>query len=314
MADPTKTDTVSSKPQGRGISYPFIGLEDAIQKARAFYNEERKSAVPVVAAMRHFGYGENSGGGRQTVSALIQFGLLEDHGIKENRQVKLTERALVILLDQPDSPARLAALREAARFPKLYSDLLARWPEGLPSDHTISFHLQKDRDFNPKTLESFIKDFRGSLAFAKIGNDDTIASAKPPVTPPAGIPPINPIKVGEYVQWESSGVIQFAEPRQVTGLSEDGIYAFVTGTSSGVPIKELTLVQQPQIIPLAAPQTGALQLPPLVKLTAGSRQDTFSLDEGNVVLQWPDKMSSDSFADFEAWMQLQLRKIKRGIN
>ena len=314
MADPIKPETVSSKPQGRGISYPFIGLEDAIQKARAFYAEERKSAVPVVAAMRHFGYGDNSGGGRQTVSALIQFGLLEDQGIKENRQVKLTERALVILLDQPDSPARLVALRESARFPKLYSELLARWPEGLPSDHTISFHLQKDKDFNPKTLESFIRDFRGSLAFAKIVGDDTIASIKPLATAPAGSPPPNLIKVGDYVQWESSGVIQFADPRQVTGLSEDGVYAFVAGTSSGVPVKELSQMQQPQTAPAMPPAAASSLLPPLVKLTAGSRQDTFSLDEGNVVLQWPDKMSPDSFADFEAWMQLQLRKIKRGIN
>lgn len=43
------------------------------------------------------------------------------------------------------------------------------------------------------------------------------------------------------------------------------------------------------------------------------RQDVFSLDEGTVVLQWPAQMSADSYEDFESWIQLQLRKIKRSI-
>ena len=40
-------------------------------------------------------------------------------------------------------------------------------------------------------------------------------------------------------------------------------------------------------------------------------QDKFSLDEGSVILQWPTKMSVDSYNDFEAWIELELRKIKR---
>jgi hypothetical protein len=43
----------------------------------------------------------------------------------------------------------------------------------------------------------------------------------------------------------------------------------------------------------------------------GLMQDTFSLDEGRAVLQWPEKMSQESFEDFESWLDLQLRKIAR---
>ena len=314
MAEVNKSDAASSKPQGRGISYPFVSLAEAVEKARAFYSQERKSAVPVVAAMKHFGYGENSGGGRQTVSALIQFGLLQDEGIKENRLVRLTERALVILLDEPNSVARYAALRECAKWPKLYSELLAKWPEGLPSDHTISFYLQKDKDFNPKTLQSFISDFRASLAFAKLGSPDTINSVTPPDATKKVEPPPPSIKVGDYVQWESGGVIQLTEPRQVTGISEDGQFVFITGSLSGIAIKEVSMMQPPNATPMQPPATYGAQTPPPLRAAAGARQDTFSLDEGNVVLQWPDKMSQESFEDFEAWMQLQLRKIKRSIN
>jgi hypothetical protein len=48
--------------------------------------------------------------------------------------------------------------------------------------------------------------------------------------------------------------------------------------------------------------------------TSGYRRDIFSLDEGQVVLEWPEKMSADSYEDFQSWVELQLRKIKRSIN
>ena len=50
-----------------------------------------------------------------------------------------------------------------------------------------------------------------------------------------------------------------------------------------------------------------------VHLVTGTKQDTFSLEEGQVVLQWPDRLSAESYEDFESWIQLQLKKIKRSI-
>ena len=52
---------------------------------------------------------------------------------------------------------------------------------------------------------------------------------------------------------------------------------------------------------------------PIKPAAAGVRQDTLSLDEGIVVLQLPAKLSAAGYEDFETWIQLQLRKIKRGI-
>lgn len=46
---------------------------------------------------------------------------------------------------------------------------------------------------------------------------------------------------------------------------------------------------------------------------AGMRQDIFTLDEGQVVLQWPEKLSQESFDDFEMWLQLIIRKTKRSL-
>jgi len=45
----------------------------------------------------------------------------------------------------------------------------------------------------------------------------------------------------------------------------------------------------------------------------GMKEDVFSLKEGDVVLQWPERISAESFQDLEDWTKLLLRKIKRSI-
>jgi len=49
------------------------------------------------------------------------------------------------------------------------------------------------------------------------------------------------------------------------------------------------------------------------KLEVGMNQDTFTLDEGQALLQWPDNFTPESYEDFEGWIQLVLRKAKRSI-
>lgn len=46
---------------------------------------------------------------------------------------------------------------------------------------------------------------------------------------------------------------------------------------------------------------------------AGMKEDVFSLKEGDVVLQWPERLSADSYQDLEDWTAIILRKIKRAI-
>jgi hypothetical protein len=56
----------------------------------------------------------------------------------------------------------------------------------------------------------------------------------------SGGQPVLP-KVGDYVQWESNGQIQF-EAKRIRGLSPDNLWAFVDGSDTGLPIEELTIV------------------------------------------------------------------------
>jgi len=43
------------------------------------------------------------------------------------------------------------------------------------------------------------------------------------------------------------------------------------------------------------------------------KEDVFSLQEGDVTLQWPEALSAESYQDLEDWTKLLLRKIKRSV-
>ncbi len=43
------------------------------------------------------------------------------------------------------------------------------------------------------------------------------------------------------------------------------------------------------------------------------KEDVFTLEEGDAVFQWPERLSQESYDDLEAWAKLILRKIKRSV-
>lgn len=48
-------------------------------------------------------------------------------------------------------------------------------------------------------------------------------------------------------------------------------------------------------------------------VSTGMKEDVFTLEEGDVVLQWPEAMTAESATDLEDWFSLVMRKIKRSI-
>lgn len=172
--------SVARAAVGRGPSYPALTVEEAIAKAAQFWSAEKRGAAPVGVAARHWGYSETSSSGKMVVAALIHFGLFGDQGAKDSRMVKLTGRALDIVLDAPESPKRLHAIQDAVWEPKIYSDILAKWgPSELPSDQTLRFYLLREKSFNDGSVDSFIKDFRASVAFAKFAEPEDIPQPSP---------------------------------------------------------------------------------------------------------------------------------------
>lgn len=51
--------------------------------------------------------------------------------------------------------------------------------------------------------------------------------------------PAKPV-VGDFVQWTSQGTRQWEQPKQVKGFSDDGEYAFIEGSKTGIPVSQLS--------------------------------------------------------------------------
>lgn len=138
----------------RSPSFPFISLSQALERARQFYDAEKRSAAPYKVAAKHWNYSESSSGAAQTVGALKNYGLMVDEGSGPSRKVRLSEMALRILLDsRPDSSEKAALMRKAALSPSIAAKVNATHPDGLPSDATLRHELVFSYNFSPKTAE-----------------------------------------------------------------------------------------------------------------------------------------------------------------
>jgi hypothetical protein len=167
-----------AKKRVRSPAYPYVSLPKAIDLARKFWDIEHHHAARASRAIEHLGFSAKSGPGAQSLAALIQFGLLEDSGIKDARMVKLTPLALRILGDSDaSSPARQAAIRQAAQLPKLYAELVAKYgAQSLPSERTLRDYLLFDRKFNTEVVDDALRAFRETIAFANLASSDTITT------------------------------------------------------------------------------------------------------------------------------------------
>lgn len=288
------TDTEKPKKE-RSPAYPFINLADALNRAEQFHKAEGRHAARVTVAASHWGYKEKSSGALQTISALKQFGLMDDEGSGTDRKVKLTPLALKILLDEvKDSPQRKAAIAQAALSPKLFADLFKRWGTAFPSDQSFRTYLRLDLGYNDAAVHDVLKNYKATVAYGRPEASDTIGGKDGDAGPK--------VAVGDYIQWESQGVYQFETPRRVINI-EDG-YVFVEGTSTGMPIDQVQKVDPPAAPP---PMLQGTQFRPL----PGAAREVSSLPEGEAVLQWPATLSAESVKDLEDWLALVVKKLKR---
>lgn len=160
----------------RSPSYPAIDLQSAIARARVLYDKERRSAAPVDAVLAHWGYRPKTGPGLRILSALKQFGLLNDVASGASRRVRLTDLAYKIIVDdRPESPERDGAIRECALNPRIHQQLWDKHEGRLPSDQTLRYELRTERGFTESAATEIVKKFRSTIDFARLSEADTMA-------------------------------------------------------------------------------------------------------------------------------------------
>ena len=169
--------TNSVKKRVRSPAYPALNLRDAVDKASTIYEEEKRHSAPVDVIAGHFGYDsyKSSSSGQRMIAALKQFGLVDEEGRGDDRQLKLSERALDILLaESEDSPEYQEAISRAALSPTIHQKIWDHFSGELPSDASLKSYLIRTHNFNDTHVGSFIRKFRATIQFANLVQHDTI--------------------------------------------------------------------------------------------------------------------------------------------
>lgn len=159
MADEEK------KKKLRSPNYPYFGLEEAVTKSQLLLEHGGLHEIPFNSAMAAWNY--KAGTTHSAIAALKAFGLINVNGEGDKRKVQLTEVARKILKD--DHPEKPVLLKQSALMPSIYQDLWTKFNGTLPpSDSLIDNYLEFDKKFNPEVVKGLIKDFRATIAYAKL--------------------------------------------------------------------------------------------------------------------------------------------------
>jgi hypothetical protein len=297
----------------RSPSYPMIPLGHAINRLAAFDEYFKRHPAPFKQIGLAWSIKPGSSQATGTAAALKSFGLVEYQGAGDDLKVLLSNDGRTYLRAQQESTKK-EVLQRVALNPKAIAKYWAEWGSSRPPDPVCLDELVLKAKFSPSGADAFLKVYDSTISYAGLVESSKLADRL--LDELARFPP--KLKVGDFVQWENNGVLQFPQPRRVMEVTESGDFAMVDGSTTGLPIKELTVVSPPPPADTKIePSTGMIGLnsvAPKAAASAGMRQDVWNLDEGAVVLQYPAKMSAASFQDFEDWINLQLNRIKRGIN
>lgn len=309
---PTASDSTDPAPSGqmRSPNFPAITLPEALKKVKVLYDADSRTPVSTKVLLGHLGYGEKmSGAAGRMMAALRQYGLIQE---VVGDKYRVSDDAFHILTLSEDSLVRKKAVHDTSMRPAMFRAVTAEFKQRLPSDSALRDYLITEKKFNPASVETFIRALKGTIDFAKLYdspyNGDELSPGNGTEKQVPG--------VGDFVQWESQGMLQF-ESRRVTGVSPDGAYVMVEGSQTGIPMEQVSKVEPPQAPIVAAasvlrPPLGAVAVPARAAVTGVSRE-VFALGGGvpDVALEWPQDIDNDTIDEVEDWLRLVVRKLRR---
>jgi hypothetical protein len=160
----TKKTATGKGSRHRSPAYPFVSLSEALEKAEAIFRQDKRAYASPEAILSHLGLSATGGKARRIVSAMRQYGLLDE----DSGKYRISDAAFKIINLSESSEERRELIRQAAITPPIISRTVEIFGGELPSDATLKDHLITGEDFNPDSVTLFIRVLRETLDFAKI--------------------------------------------------------------------------------------------------------------------------------------------------
>jgi hypothetical protein len=300
--------------------------------AQKLWEKGKRYAISLPTAAGAMGYASKSSTFAQAIATLKSYGLVDVDGSGDARRIVVSEVGQKILGNHRDKPK---LIKDAAIAPAIFRELWGRFyaADGLANDDPILEYLRFDRTpkFNESVIAPLVADFKATVEFARLDEVPTINGES---DSKADSQADDEIRVGDMVQWESQGSLALNSARRLTGFSDDGEWAFLEGSPTGIPAGELRLVEKAPAAANKAPpmaptttqtqpdvfsQTDAMlkaqrnSAAPLAPAGAGVKTETFSLDRGEIVVRFPSAITADDYENVKDWLLILERKFKKAV-
>lgn len=210
-------------------------------------------------------------------TAQVVLSALRKYGLLEGSgdDLKVSKRGMTLVEFEPESAEYKDALRQAALEPALFAELAKEHKgKALPSESNLRTQLLT-RDFSSAAAAKAARSYLETMTLvAEKANGYTESDDEEP------------------------------SPEEGGGSEHDN---GLRGTGRGgagpppppPPAGRLRRERRPMN---PTPQDVAI------------REDIFSMAEGDVVLQWPSRLTQESFNDFQDWLKLIERKAQRAVS
>ncbi|MDQ3364059.1 MAG: hypothetical protein M3680_01330 [Myxococcota bacterium] len=173
--DEGASSSTSSSKRDRSPNYPSLTFTEALAKVRKIWESEQKHLVSSELAAKHAGYNKLNGASVPALAAMKRYGLL--HGAPK-KEVRVTDDAHFIFVHPEDAPERLAMMRKLAMMPALFSEVLAAYPDGLPSDANLKAKLRYQWKFaSDEAADAFILSLRDAIKLRDSAPDFPVSAS-----------------------------------------------------------------------------------------------------------------------------------------
>lgn len=205
------------EPRTRNRDYPSISLREAIEKLRKLHGAIGLHPATRESVAKGMGYTGLNGASASAVGALNKYGLLERHG----EELRLSERAMSILFAHSPSE-RSSAIRAAAAEPRLFAELLDKYPGKPPTDDVIRNYLTR-QGLGASAVAAAVSAFRETVDLV-----DAEGGVYPPASAPVPGDGIGGVPMAVVSSQPSHQVVNFV-PELSTDERPIGRYDFEGG-------------------------------------------------------------------------------------
>jgi hypothetical protein len=144
--------------------YPYVSLSKAIELTRKIYDKEQFRAVRKDDSLAiTIGYGSVNGSSDATLSAMVNYGLLDE---TDDHYFKVTRLALNIIQNNAGNPERIAAIIEAVSRIEVFDELKAEFGERDVSENSLTAYFQEKNVTHRRALRT-AKVYRATMEFVE---------------------------------------------------------------------------------------------------------------------------------------------------